>query len=198
MEQASFIVDLNDPSDMREKLTEARAILDSHEASLRDLDRIQRLVEKWRVRVAFLESQVPEEPREAGGTSLNDASAPPIGDLVVEVVGRENRKIRSKDVRTALLADGHEFSANQVSNALYYAAHTANPPRIRSAVGRGMYAPLSYQELERVVTMGDQVLSRTGAPVDDGAASQADPNQTRTLEGGTHEMNKRLRSSLDN
>lgn len=183
MEPAPFIVDLNDPSDMREKLTEARSILDSHEASLRDLDRIQRLVETWRVRVAFLESQVPEEPREATGTPPSDAVAPPIGDLVVEVVGRENRKIRSKDVRAALLADGYEFSPNQVSNALYYAAHTANPPRIRTAIGRGMYAPLNYQELERVVTMGDQVFSRTGVPVDDGAL-QAEPTRTMILEGG--------------
>src|SRR5215203_2964532 len=165
MEQSSFIVDLNDPSDMRDKLKEARAILDSHEASLRDLDRIQRLVETWRVRVAFLESQVPEEPRETDGTPTSEGSTPPIGDLVVEVVGRENRKIRSKDVHAALLADGHEFRPNQVSNALYYAAHTANPPRIRSAVGRGMYAPLSYQELERVVMMGDQYSPASACPL---------------------------------
>lgn len=183
MAHESFIVDLNDPSDMREKLLEARAILDSHEASLRDLETIQRLVEAWRVRVAFLESQVPEEPREADGAPPSSASVPPIGDLVVEVVARENRKIRSKDVRAALLAEGHEFSPNQVSNALYYAAHTANPPRIRTAIGRGMYAPLGYQELERVVMMGDQVFSRTGVPVAD-EDTPTEPNPTMTLEGG--------------
>ena len=143
-----FNVNLNDPTDIYDKLVEARGILAEYETSLTDLQRIERLVDTWRGNVSFLESRIPEEPRQP--THVADPQQPGaallIGDLVVEVVERENRKIRSKDVRAALLADGHSFTGNQVSNALYYQAITAKPPRIRTASGRGMYAPLDFQD----------------------------------------------------
>ena len=62
----------------------------------------------------------------------------------MEVVDRENRKIRAADVGAVLRDEGHDLSAQSVSNALHCAAHRAN--RIKPAQGRGMYAPLSFEE----------------------------------------------------
>lgn len=75
-----------------------------------------------------------------------DTSTQPL-DLVVEVVNREFRKIRSMDVAEILRSEGHEQMTNGVvSNALFYGANRAKPPRISTGFGRGFYAPLGFED----------------------------------------------------
>jgi hypothetical protein len=61
--------------------------------------------------------------------------------LVIEVVNRELREIRSRDIRDILLEEGHSLTSESVSNSLWNAAEKAQKiQRIR----RGWYAPLDY------------------------------------------------------
>jgi hypothetical protein len=152
----SLNVDFYDPDDIRAKLPFARKRLNTEEAALRAQTEG---VEELRDFVALLERRVklsgpasvahdttpsyaatdlPNQPPKSASRE-----AQPL-DLVVEVVNRENRKIRAKDVAETLRSEGHDMPNMVVSNALFYGAKRADPPRIQSAAGRGYYAPLGY------------------------------------------------------
>jgi hypothetical protein len=138
-----FIIDLNDPADLVVKLGEARAIVEVKEQELARFHDLEREVRKWRSVVAFLLSQLPSEPDMASASNGNGRRLKPM-DLVVDVVNREVRPIRAKEVRRILLDEGHQLSSSAVSNALHYAVTGAK--KIVKAEGRGMYAPLGYRE----------------------------------------------------
>lgn len=144
-----LVFDFSDRADMRAKLPAAQKRLTELEAALREQTRE---VEDWREIVALLmrradqgsaSSSVPEVPK--GPWNLPPREAQPL-DLVVEVVNRDRRKIRSKDVAHILRQEGHDLVNNVVSNALFYAANRADPPRVVGAneLGRGFYAPLGF------------------------------------------------------
>lgn len=151
MDSGSFVIDVNSPQNLAARHREAVVILEAKQEELASLHDLERQVTKWQAVVDFLASQLPDiepmpprngdAPNNGGKPDLRGAS---IGDLAVEVVNREVRKIRAKEVRAILNAEGHDYSAEQVSNALHYAAHSSK--RIQAAPGRGMYAPLGYKE----------------------------------------------------
>jgi hypothetical protein len=164
MERDPFVVDLNNSDDMSAKLNEAK----------RHRDDAEREFEHWNGTVQFLESRVKTAPplveqvapstvspmevmlvREQLLSNSEAAASVPdvshlvpiaLADLVAEVVNREQRKIRSREVCRILQEEGHDVTTNGVSNALYYATNKAQPPKIKAARGRGMYAPLSFEE----------------------------------------------------
>jgi hypothetical protein len=147
-----LIIDFADRADIRAKLPAAEGRLADLEAALREQSEE---VEDWREYVAVLRrraelgsSSVPAA-KVAEAPSLSSSDLPPL-DLVVEVVNRENRKIRSKDVAAILRSEGHVMTNMAVSNALFYGAKRAERPRVRAALGRGFYAPLSFKEASEV------------------------------------------------
>lgn len=153
--ETSFIIDLASVHDLATKHREAQEILETKKRELQALRDIERQVERWQSVVAFLATQIAEleAAAELGRAALDQSqnesnaaapSQPGVGDLVVEVVNRELREIRARQVRETLNAEGHDFTGEQISNALHYAAHGAK--RIQAARGRGMYAPLAYRE----------------------------------------------------
>lgn len=164
MENESLSVDFADRADIRAKLPHAREILAGREARLRDA---REQVRGWMQLVELMERlsgvgvAIETQARDTGATP--DVTPPPAVeqpqeptpktsrpvDLVVEVVNREHRKIRSKDVARILQREGHDLSLTAVSNSLHYAAARAEPPRVRKAQGRGFYAPLDYQEASK-------------------------------------------------
>lgn len=146
MERESFIVDLNDLADIRAKLTKAKIILREKQEELDSLRDLEREVADWGANVAFLTSkaQLPQEAEPNEQRAGSGGIVAGLGDLAVEVVNREVRKIRSRDVCAILRREGYDVSPNSVSNALYYAAHTGR--KINTAPGRGFYAPLAYKE----------------------------------------------------
>jgi len=145
MDREQFIVDVMDPDDVRAKLEDARNRLRDREAELAALRDLEQLVNKWRLIVKNLESLLPETTTTNGQPRSRSA---PASDLAAEVVNREMRKIRSRDVHATLVDEGHNLTPNQVSNALFYAANKAQ--KIKVALGRGMYAPLAYTEPEMI------------------------------------------------
>lgn len=163
MSEFSLTVDFADRADVRAKLPEAKAALTRMEADLRDR---QEYVDGWREFVNLLERRagllppaivLPEpEPEplaraEGRGDVVARSSSPPQPlDLVVEVVNRETRKIRAREVTEILAMEGHGLAKSTVSNALYYAAERADPPRVKAAQGRGFYAPLGFEESQDV------------------------------------------------
>ena len=154
--ETSFVIDLRNPKDLVAKYGDAVAILEAKKQELASLRDLERDVAKWQSVVDFLASQIPDgiegTPDESHldipetPNGRNGSSAPRPMDLVVEVVNREIRKIRAKEVRDILASEGHDLTPEQVSNALHYAAHGAK--KIADAPGRGMYAPLAYKETE--------------------------------------------------
>lgn len=161
IDKKPFVIDLDDPQSLVARHAEAEAILSGKRQELDRLHELVREVKKWESVVAFLASQLPQQPpkpKPAVSTTApaNAATAPTVstrqvdmqpgpGDLAVEVVNREVRKIRSAEVRDILVREGHDLTAQAVSNALHYAAKSG---KIKPAPGRGMYAPLAYQEVE--------------------------------------------------
>jgi hypothetical protein len=154
MENESLQVDFADRHDIRAKLPRARKILERKEDELRAKTDD---VESWRGFVELLETRagsVPadQEPAAPSGTAEPTPQSPPPGersadqplDLVVEVVDREVRPIRAREVKAILNAEGVDIGGDAVSSALYYAANRAVPPRIRKLPERGFYAPLAY------------------------------------------------------
>jgi hypothetical protein len=144
----SLQIDLANPSDIKEKLPKAETILSQMEDDLR---RQQREIDRWRNLVEVLRSvadanaggvSVPAEPSPTPAEQAPDQeSLSPVQDLVVEVVNREIREIRSRDIRDILLQEGHSLNSESVSNSLWNAAEKAQKiQRIR----RGWYAPLDY------------------------------------------------------
>ncbi len=90
-------------------------------------------------RVAGLEAE-PTEGDEASGPEQSPV------ELVIELVNREPRKIRSRNVGAILRQEGHRISNTAVSNALYYAASDRGGNKIQQ-IARGWYAPLSYSDV---------------------------------------------------
>jgi len=143
----SLQVDLASPSDIKEKLPRAESILSQMEDDLR---RQQREIDRWRNLVGVLRSVADAGTGEGNGpvTAPTPAEQPsdqeslsPVQDLVIEVVNRELREIRSRDIRDTLLREGHSLTSDSVSNSLWNAAEKAQKiQRIR----RGWYAPLDY------------------------------------------------------
>jgi hypothetical protein len=164
MERAPFRVDLTDPVDIKAKLADGRRILREIEDQLASLDRLQRESREWRANVDFLASKIgatePDAVAQTGsGTTVVEAKGgerPGTLQLVVEVINREIRKLRAIEVHAILAREGHDLNADQVRNALHYAAHKANPPLIQAPPGRGMYAPLTYREVELPAANGDE------------------------------------------
>ena len=153
MDPTPFVINLDNPPDLVIKHREAVTILGAKRQELEGLRDLERQVKKWQSVVDFLASQLAdvdlpdEQATENGAARKSDTRGRSIGDMAVEVVNREVRKIRAIEVRDILNSEGnHGFSAEQVSNALHYAAHDAK--RIQAAPGRGMYAPLAYREIE--------------------------------------------------
>jgi hypothetical protein len=153
MERESFVINIMDPTDVSAKLADARRILKDKEDQLAAVRDLEREVQQWLGTVEFLETRAPAEPLRAAPITEhvgngNGDGQPKVHELVVDVVNRANRKIRAKDVHNILVQEGHAYlTPSSVSNALHYAAHRAKPPVIKDALGRGMYAPLSFQEL---------------------------------------------------
>jgi hypothetical protein len=161
----SLAIDFGDLDDVRAKLPDARRIL-SRKHSASEAARKDWQVWDGYVKMLELRAGVSDQPEasgdaEAAAESVDRASPEPTDgapdvpvsaskaaplDLVVEVVNRENRKIRAQDVAAILQREGHDLAKVAVSNALFYAAKRAKPPRLKQADGRGFYAPLSYQE----------------------------------------------------
>jgi hypothetical protein len=161
----SLIIDFADRDDVRAKLPEARRILDEKHSAL---NAAQADWNDWSEFVTMLARRAgiddAPEPHDADSTaeSTGHASPEPAAEsvpeipaagsdaaplnLVVEVVSRANRKIRAQDVTEILRQEGHELAKVAVSNALFYAAKRAKPPRLKQATERGFYAPLNYQE----------------------------------------------------
>ena len=161
MARKPFIVDLTDHRDIRAKLAEGKVILGEIDEQLAGFDDLQREAVEWRANVEFLASKLPADDdapqadvvaQSDAGTVLFEAKARRGGeralDCVVEVINREVRKIRAIEVHAILKREGHNFTPDQVRNAMHYAAHKAKPALIQAAPGRGMYAPLAYREVE--------------------------------------------------
>lgn len=148
-----FYVNLRDPDDIAEKLSVAKTKLADIEERLRDLRPLETDAADWRETIAFLEGKIGPTNGVAQTTvrtttttrtqtGTDESSGPSVVDLAVGVVDREVRSISGADVFHTLRREGHDVTRVGVRNALYYAAHRVK--RIRSAFGRGMYAPLAY------------------------------------------------------
>jgi hypothetical protein len=86
----------------------------------------------------------PETPRRLQPTrGEHPRRRASISDLVADVVNRNARTIRAREVRDILEAEGYRVTSDQVSNALNYAARQN---RIQTAEDRGMYAPLGFRD----------------------------------------------------
>lgn len=153
MEPEPFVIDLNDPADLAAKHRKAVAIVTQLERDLAEVQALERRIAQWQARAAFLASQLPEAPsepdpepesaRNGDGRRERRERNDGLTELVVEVVNREIRAIKSKRVHALLAGEGHDLTPSSVSNALHYAAHGVK--KIRVAPGRGMYAPLAYE-----------------------------------------------------
>ena len=152
-------VDLSDVKDVRAKLPAAEAILRQKEAVFNEaqgaFDEARRGYEFWRGHVEYLTTVAALDTTSENGVMLEPAPATAVSsasaavetstvspsELVVALINREGRAIRSQDVQAVLASEGHVFDKNTVSNALYYAASERGGSRI-AQVRRGMYAPL--------------------------------------------------------
>ncbi len=185
----SLQVDLASASDIKEKLPRAESILSQMEDDLR---RQQREIDRWRSLVEVLRSvadagaggaSVSVEPSPALSEQASDQeSLSPVQDLVVEVVNREIREIRSRDIRDILLEEGHSLNAESVSNSLWNAAEKAQKiQRIR----RGWYAPLDYVKPNENPFEDDNPFSAApnGASNGDEGGQQLEP-PSRMVPGG--------------
>ena len=141
----SFTIDLADPSNLGERLPEAEAKLDSLEQELKT--KFSEVV-RWRRMVAAM--QTLARAGESDGSAIVPATADhqhltELQTRVVNVVTREVRKIRAKDVTDILHAEGFPISGDSVSNCLWHVAEKVKPSPIKR-VDRGFYAPHEYQE----------------------------------------------------
>lgn len=166
MADESLKIDFFDLEDIRRNLPAAKKRLDEMQT---ELSAKQREFEDWRMFVDFLArraNSVSHERQSSEIATVADAAVASAGqestsnhegaatgdgrpqplDLVVEVVNREVRKIRAVEVANILLREGHKVTPMMVSNALFYAAKRAKPPRVKAGLGRGFYAPFAYRE----------------------------------------------------
>jgi hypothetical protein len=154
MDREPFIVDFNDPADITRRLADAERILDETNQKLADVVPLQRKAQEWQANVDFLRSKTrsaapqaalaPNDTAAPAQAVSNGGERPDVQSHVVGVVNREMRKIKASLVRDTLAAEGHDFSSEQVSNALHHAA--TGPKLIQKWPERGMYAPLGYRE----------------------------------------------------
>lgn len=174
IDEPAFVVDFDDPADLVLKHGRAVVMLAGKRRQLQEIRDLERQVEIWEARVRFLASQIPEpaEPGHVAATNGNGRKRNAQGsvlDLVVEVVNREPRPIKAKTVYTILAEEGHDLTTSAVSGALNYASREGGPGRIRTAVGRGMYAPLDYPEpppaAESFVVVAPTVSRPLGGPL---------------------------------
>lgn len=156
MNTDSLQIDFGNVADMRAKLKHAKEIRDQKEEALRVL---QQDAEWWRDLVKMIEQRVgtPAEAEIAGSdpvtvipTEKVERDAPTRSDvtpldMVVDIVNRESRAIQAREVAGILRHEGVDVDNAAVSNALFYAATRAKPPRLRKLDKRGAYAPLSFQ-----------------------------------------------------
>ena len=167
----SLNIDFADRRDIRAKLPEARRILAEKEAALKiasdDVSEWRALVDVLNLRAGIVTSEGIEdgrvtaeaetEPELDGLAGAQQAGSSPL-DLVVGVVDRESRPIRSRDVASILRSEGIDIDNTTVSNSLHYASHRAKPLRIRKLSARGLYAPFSYvpedERVHPVITTG--------------------------------------------
>lgn len=144
MEPISLKVDIADAQDVRAKLAEAEAWLAEHEQKR---DQLVRLV--TRLQAISDDASTPEHPRALPAPSIRRQeeqrrpSPGRIQELVVEVVNRQMRHVRAKDVTNVLRQEGHDVGTDTVSNALWYAAEKAD---LIQRVERGSYAPKGYKK----------------------------------------------------
>jgi hypothetical protein len=184
MKRDPFTVDLTNPDDMAAKLAEGERILREINEKLAALYDLQRESQEWRANVEFLASKVPDDRRanlhhDNGNGNVaakqNGSGRAKLRSFVVAVVNREVRKIRPIEVRDILASEGHDFSPEQVSNALHYAAQGTNPKLIQKARGRGMYAPLEYHEAELPSSNGHAPVVPDELPAEWGAGIRTVP-----------------------
>jgi hypothetical protein len=156
MESDSLQVDLGNRDDVRAKLPAARQILERKERRLADY---QADVDFWRGHVEYM-TRVAGLAPEARDQSQSERSREqsPV-ELVAAVVNDHGRKIRSRDVATTLRDRGHDVTNTSVSNALYYAASDRGGNRIQQ-IGRGWYAPSTYEDPSRIVADDDGASTR--------------------------------------
>jgi hypothetical protein len=174
MDTESLRVDLADMDDVRAQLPRAREILERKrialERSQADHDSFRELVALLAKRVGVdLDDSAPTDRADLAGDSpqrRSDALS-----AVVELVNRENRPIRARDVQEILTREGHALVGDAVRDALYYAAKRREPPLIQSLPERGYYAPLSYQPEEAEMFSG----ASTGEADPEAMAQEAGP-----------------------
>ena len=152
--QDSFNIDIANPASISERLPEAEAILEKLQEQFSQ--KREELVH-WQNLVTWL--QALERAASGDGVvaeTTQNQRLTELQALVVEVVNREVRKIRAKDVTDILRAEGRDISGETVSNTLWYVAEKITPPPIQRA-GRGFYAPLTYKGEE--TTAGEAAAS---------------------------------------
>jgi hypothetical protein len=138
----SFTVDLADPQSIPSKLPQAERELADLEAQLQ---RQVAEVLRWRQMVSAMRNLTGGG--NLGGSSLDSSHLTKMQKHLVEVVNRDVRKIRAKEITEILHSEGFPYSNESVSNCLWYLAEKVQPRPIQR-VGRGFYAPLAYQEPE--------------------------------------------------
>lgn len=151
------VVDLTDPQDLAQKRGNVAERLADVQRRLADVPKWEAEARKWADVLRFIDSQLPEQLESAAEAATT--REPTLLEMVVEVVDREVRKIRAKEVQEILASEGYERPAGAISNALHDAAHRAK--LIQAAPGRGMYAPLAYREVELPDGQGPQVAQAT-------------------------------------
>jgi hypothetical protein len=144
-------IDFDDRDDVRRKLPHVRAILEQKERRLRtwqdDYDSYRAYAEvlAHRAGVELSDTAIQEPPSvpdaEPNGTGQGDHL-----ELVVSVVDQAGRAVKAREVAAILRHRGVDITNSAVSNALYYAANRATPPRVRKLPIRGMYASLGYSD----------------------------------------------------
>jgi hypothetical protein len=140
----SFTVDLANPKTLLERLPEAEENLQRIEA---ELEEKEVAVTRWRQLVAVLQA-LSKGPEAEGPSPAGLAQALNLTKMQAQVVGvvnREMRKIRAPEVTAILNSEGVDITNDSVSNCLWYVAEKTDPSPIKR-VGRGYYAPVSYEE----------------------------------------------------
>lgn len=156
----SLQVDLANPENIIEKLTEAEAVL---EKIRREFEEKRDELAHWHRLVAWMQALARADA--AGQAVVPSPSGQHLTELqalVVEVVNRETRRIRARDVTDILQAEGHDISGDTVSNTLWYVAEKVDPKPIQRA-GRGFYAPLTYKGDEMAREAAAGILAGIGA-----------------------------------
>ena len=139
------MVNVADPQDVRSKLADAESRLADVE---REREHWTQLVARLRVIAGEADESTPALLPAPSDEEQPPAEKLPPGhmqELVVDVIEDHDDPLRARDVTAILREEGHEVSADSVSNALWYASEKAH--RI-VRVGRGLYARIAEAEPE--------------------------------------------------